>query len=70
MSNLTGQCTEAQARYIEALARTYTEDDFDNLIARHYVMGNAWRAGNTRRQKLRKIGKQAASDIITELKNK
>ena len=68
MSNLTGACTEAQAKYIEHLMRDYSEDDFTDFIAAHYKMGNAWRAGNTRRQMLRKISKQAASDIISDLK--
>ena len=68
MKNLTGTCTEAQAKCIEYLTRGYSEDNFTDFVAAHYKMGNAWRAGNTRRQMLRKISKQAASDMISELK--
>ena len=68
MNNLTGSCTEAQAKYIECLMCDYSEDDFTDFVAAHYKRGNAWRAGNTRRQMLRKISKQAASDMISELR--
>lgn len=68
MNNLTGSCTESQAKYIEFLMKDYDDDRFDDMIASHYTIGFSWRAGSTRRQKLRKISKQAASDIISELK--
>lgn len=66
---MTGSCTESQAKYIEFLMKDYDDDKFDDMIAAHYTIGFSWRAGNTRRQKLRKISKQAASDIISELKS-